>query len=487
MGILAAGGVVVVIIAVSLLRGGGSDSSIQSDVDLFEAVVGDFEVTIPASGELIAGEQVELRSEVDGTATISEIVDEGTVVSVGDVLVRMDDKDAKDRIESAEEAVVSARNQVETRTASLSISEKSRESELARSKVAVDQAQLGLLAWQEGEVVAKRNQLTLSLRTAEKDHKRLADKYQKSLELREREFISQNDLEQDEIQMIRAEASLSQARLDQEVYEKYTFVKDKQRMESDLKQAQEELVRVETRTKASVNSAKSNLEAAKSNLESKIERLVRYQDQLESCTVVATADGMVVYGTTVGGWDRDDALRVGSKVSRNRLLVVLPNTKQMLADVKVNEALSGHVHSEQPAIVQMDAFPKVVLSGTVQSVGVLAEDGGWRDPNRRDYSVLVHIDNTPNLALKPSMRCKATILVDTVINTLHVPVQSVHRNGRVTLVYVAKGNRYSAVPVTLGRSSELYVEILDGITAGDQILLRDPPLGSVLNSEELPS
>ena len=484
-GIVVAGGILCIAVAFAVLRSGGSETQIQSDVDLFEAVVGDFDVTIPASGEVVAGEQVELRSDVDGTATIIEIVDEGTAARVGDVLVRMDDKEVRERIESAEEAVVNARNLVETRTADLSITQKSRESSLAKSKVAVDQARLALLAWQEGEVVAKRNQLALALRTAEKDHKRLADKYEKSLELRERDFISQNDLEQDEIQMIRAEAQLSQARLDQDVYEKYMFTKDKQRKESDLQQAEEDLARVETRTAASVNSSESNLEAAKSNLESKIERLAKHREQLENCTVVATADGMVVYGTTIKGWDRDDSLRVGSKVSRNRLLVVLPNTSQMLGDVKVNEALSGHIKAGQPATIRMDAFQESVLSGVVQSIGVLAEDGGWRDPNRRDYSVLIHIENTSNLALKPSMRCQATILVETVTEALYVPIQSVHRNGRTTLVYVADGMRYKAVPVTLGRSSELYVEILGGIGAGDRVLLREPPLGTILNAEEL--
>jgi multidrug efflux pump subunit AcrA (membrane-fusion protein) len=350
--------------------------------------------------------------------------------------------------------------------------------------VAVDQARLALLAWREGEVVAKRNQLALALRTAEKDHRRLAEKYRKSQELRERDFISQNDLEQDEIQMIRAEAQFSQAKLDQDVYEKYTFNKDKQQKESNLKQAEEELIRVETRTAASVRSSESNLEAAMANLESKIERLARLEVQLASCTVVAPADGMVVYGTTLRGREREESLRVGSKVSRNQLLVVLPNTSRMLANVKVNEALSGHVKPDQPATVRMDAFPEQVLSGAVQSVGVLAEGGGWRDPNRRDYSVHILIDNTADLALKPSMRCKATIQIDTVIGALHVPVQSIHRDGRTTLVYVAGDGGYSAVPVTLGRSSELYVEILNGIDAEDLVLLRDPPLGMVLNAEE---
>lgn len=482
-GLVVVGGAVVVAIAAAMIGGsGGGGDEIHTETDLFEVQAGTFTITIPASGELTAREQVELRSSLDGTATIMEIIDEGTPVETGTVLVRLDDKDVIENIEAGEEAVVNAQNKVETRTADLAIEQKSRESSLARSLVSVDQAKLALLAWQEGDDVSKRNQLVLSVRTTEKDFKRLEEKYKKSLELRSRDFISQNDLEQDEINMIRAEASLSQARLGKEVYEKYTFEKDKQRKESDLKQAQDELSRVETRTTASVRSARSNLEAAESNLESKKERLQKYQEQLTSCTVVAPAPGMVVYGTTLGGsrWDRQEPFHVGSRVSRNELLIVLPNTEHMLADVKVNEALSGNVKNEQVANIRMDAFPEHILTGQVVSVGVLAEGGGWRDPNRREYSVKLSIDNLGNLALKPSMRCKADILVGEVKNVLYVPVQAVHRLGRTTMVYTLHGSMYQPTPVTLGQASDLFVEITDGLTPGDRVLLRDPPPGTAI-------
>lgn len=484
-GVVLAGTAFVVLIAVAMLTGGdASQDLIHAETDLHTVAIGDFEVSIPASGELAAHDQVELRCELDGNATITEIIDEGSAVDSGDVLVRLDDKDVKDRIQSSEEAVVAARNLVEIRTADFAIAQKARESSLAMSQVSIDQNGLALLAWREGEVVARRNQLSLSLRTADKDFKRLEEKYKKSLELRERDFISQNDLEQDEIQMIRAEAQLSQARLDQQVYEKYTYEKDKQRKESDLKQAEDELARVETRTLASVQSSQSNLDAAKSNLVSQEERLAQHRQQLLNCTITAPASGMVVYGTTVGGgsrYDRPEALRVGSKISRNQLLIVLPNTDRMFADVKVNEALSGHVKAGQVATVRMDAFSDSVLHGHVDSVGVLAEGGGWRDPNRRDYSVKISIDNTGELPLKPSMRCQALILVDTVTAALFIPVQSVHRGEQGSLVYLAAHGRYRPTPVTLGRSSELFVEVLGGLSVGDQVLLRDPPPGTVLD------
>jgi HlyD family secretion protein len=487
VGILLGAAAVVVVISVSLLGTSGGGSVNTSDAAAIYAVaVGDFEVMIPASGELAAGDQTEIRSMVDGTATITEIIDEGTSVKQGDLLVRMDDKETIERIQSAEEAVTEATNRVETKTADLEISQKSRESNLAASQVSVDQATLALQAWSEGDAVAYRNELSLAVRTAKKDFSRLEEKYQKSIELRAKDFISQNDLEQDEITMIRAEAALSRANLNQEVYEKYTFKKDKQRFESDLAQAKDELIRSETRTKATVQSARSTLEAATTNLASKKERLDRYRNDLEACTIVSPSGGLVVYGTSLGRdrWDREDSLKVGSRVSRNRLLIVLPDTSRMLANVKVNEALSGLVKADQKATIRLDAFPDTVLTGNVLSIGVLAESGGWRDPNRRDYSVTVELDNIAALPLKPSMRCQASILVDHVTEVAYVPVQAIHRTGRQTVVYVSRDGVFESRPVDIGRTSELYAEITSGLVAGELVLLTDPPVGTVVEQED---
>jgi len=465
-----------------MLSGVEASSEAIGPADIHTVQPGEFEVTIPASGNLVAQNQVEIRNSLDGSAVITEIVPEGSSVVAGDVLLRLDDQEVKERITTAEESLIQAQANVEADEAALEIAQKSRESSVSAAAVNVKQARLALLAWREGDVVSTRNSNTLAVRTAEKDYARLADKYEKSLALRERDFISQNDLEQDEIAMIRAEAALSKAKLDQEVYNKYTFQKEELAKTSDEQQAVEEQERVDKRTAAQVRSASTKLEAARANEASKQERLDRYLAQLSATTVIAPSDGMVVYGSTMQRDHRgenESAFRVGSNVHRNQLLIVLPDTSRMAAEVKVNEALSGLVKVGQRTIIHTDALPDQVFEGAVQSVGVLAEDGGWRDPNRRDYTVYIHLDDIGAHALKPSMRCTATILVDSVEGALFVPVHAVHRRGRTTFVYQRNGGVFDERPVQLGRSSDRYVEIVEGLQPDDDVLLRDPPPGTL--------
>ncbi len=476
---IAAGGAMVGTIA-WLVAGGGNPVELLDDSDIYIVESGGFDISIPASGDLASLEIVSMRNQLEGTSTIMELIPEGTFVQEGDLLLKLDDEAVKKNIENAEEALTTAKNNLETARSNLEIAQKRRDTNVAQAQLRIDLAELALEAWEKGEVVSKRKKLDLDLMTAEKDYRRLKESYEKSLVLKERNFISQNELDQDEISMIRAKSSWEQAVLAKEVYENYTHKKDQQLKNSELTMAREEYKRIVRREDASVRSSESSLEAHEEGFQNRTERLEKYQLQETFCEVHAPSPGLVVFGTSVEEWREDNALRVGTKVSRNELLFILPDNTKMAAELSVNEALSGYVKIGQRATVVTDAIPDVVLEGEVISVGVLAEDGGWRDPNRRDYQVKIELHGEEELPLKPSMRCKGRIYIDRVEESLYVPVHAVGRDGMTPFLWVATDGGYEQREIVIGDSSELYVVIEEGLEAGDQVLLRDPLPGTVV-------
>ncbi|MDP6541608.1 MAG: HlyD family efflux transporter periplasmic adaptor subunit [Phycisphaerales bacterium] len=455
---------------------------------LYEVSRGGFEITVPTSGELAALEQVNIHNELESGAVIIELVDEGTKVVAGDVLLRLNDESIKNAIRNAEDVVTTSTNNLEGAIANLTIFKKKRDSELAVKQLAVDLAHLALRAWQEGEVVARRQSLELAVQTAKKDFNRLSGKYESSVRLYDQEFLSKDELDRDEIALLNAEAQLKKAVLDVEVYNNYTFKQDKQKKESDLQQAKDELDRAKERLASEIRSAESSVLASQTKLENKKEGLAKLEGQLEMCVVVAPASGMVVYASSLGERrDREgNPVQVGKQLYRNELVMVIPNTEQMIAKVKVNEALSGLVEHGQKAVVICDAFPESVFSGEVLAVGVLASGGGWRDPNRRDYTVDIRINDSNNsVGLKPSMRCSAEVLVGMVENELFIPIHALHRNRGTVWVWIQEGSGFAQREVVVGKFSESYTVILDGLAEGDVVLLRDPPPNMVVSTLEL--
>tara|TARA_B100000959_G_C14703114_1_gene509611 strand:- start:98 stop:730 length:633 start_codon:yes stop_codon:yes gene_type:complete len=207
------------------------------------------------------------------------------------------------------------------------------------------------------------------------------------------------------------------------------------------------------------------------------------------CVVSSPASGMVVYASSLGEgrWEEGEPIKVGKKLYRNELVMIIPNTEQMVAVVKVNEALSGLIERGQKTTVVCDAFSDNVFKGEVVSVGVIASGGGWRDPNRRDYTVKIKLSENNTVGLKPSMRCSAEILVGVVEDKLFVPIHALHRKGGIVWVWVQKDGGFEQRAVEIGDFSESFTVINSGLDEGETILLREPPQNMIthtLRSEE---
>ncbi len=460
------------------------------DLDLGRAEIGSFTISTTAMGELEARNQIELRSELDTRAGIVEIVAEGSVVKKGDLLVQLNAEQLQDQIVLQNLEVDRAQADVTAAENSLKIQLSENESRERAGQLKIDLAELALAQWRQGEVVKTRAKQVLDYEQAERDLKRLKEQFERSVELLAEGLLSQNQHDLDEIAYINAVAKLETSKLDRETYEEYQYPRDEKTKISDLEEAKADLERIRTQNKINAGAKESSLGTTRRQFDLKRERLDKLNEQVNLATITAPTDGLVVYATSLGrGRDMmmmgsDGPLQVGREIRPNEMLIVLPDTTSMIASVRVHEALVGRIQPGQRVRITIDAINGETFLGTVESVGVLAETGGWRDPNRREYTVRIGLDydNTDG-KLKPSMRAEAEIMLGTVQDSLMVPVQAVFNEGPVRFVLVPRGSRYERVPVKIGRMSDTYAQIISGIEEGDQVLLREPDTGELLASE----
>lgn len=464
----------VLLLLLALIPGDSSGGSV-SESDLFRVHRAGFDIIVPVSGHLEAEQQVEIRNPLEEAATITDIIPEGSSVQAGDVVVRLADERVRKTVEEIDAQVIRGRSMLESARASLEIARSEHISQLAQADLQIRLSEIAYKAWEEGEVVSKRDELTTALETAQKEFTRLKDKYEKSVVLQSQDFISKDELDQDEIAMIRADSELRRSRINLNVYEQYTHEQDREKYESDRTRAKEEKSRLQTRLDAELKSSESSLQSATEDFQQMETRLARYQDLLTKCVITAPFDGLVVYATSIDDRREDQRLQIGSQIYPNQLIIALPQISRMIAKVKINEALSGLIEQGQRVVVTADAIPNAMIEGTIATVGVLAEGGGWRDPNRRDYTIRVELEGDDEIELKPSMRCRAEIFVGRVEDALFVPVPAVFHRGGQAYLYVKDGPQWRQQPVTLGQASEFFVEVTDGVVDDEIVLLREPP------------
>ena len=104
----------------------------------------------------------------------------------------------------------------------------------------------------------------------------------------------------------------------------------------------------------------------------------------------------------------------------------LPDMTSMQVKVNIHESLVKKVKAGQKAEIRVDAFPNVVLTGTVKNVSLLADSNrSFMSGGAKEYTTVVTIDEMPTEGLKPGMTAEVRIKVGDLPNALIVPLQAV--------------------------------------------------------------
>jgi len=476
---------VLAVAAGSLPLGGCDQESATSEgaaVYLATAQTTSFDISTLASGELAARDRVELRSSVERQTAIVEIVSEGSRVAAGDVLVRLNSDEIKREIEEEELRLAEAQLNYEAAETAYDIQVGDNASSLRKAELKVELAELTMQQWENGDNIKQLKQLNTAIEKAARDLDRLKEKKIKSDDLYKKNYISYDEWKRDEISLLEAEAAHETGLLDKQAYEAYQVKRDHKQRASDLEEAKQELLRVKKSNEINLKNRASTRQNRAVQVSRREERLVEWKEQFEACTIVAPTGGLVVYGSTAQSdnwrWQNEGPIALGRQIRNNDLLIALPDTSEMIASVKVHESIAGRVRPGQRAHIKIEALGELVIPGEVESIGLLAESGGWRDPNRREYTVRVRIEpGEYSDELKPSMRCQAELVLGTVEDSISIPVQSVFSDGPVRYVLVPEGNRFARRPVNLGRRSDMHAQILAGLSVDEQVLIRDPKPG----------
>jgi multidrug efflux pump subunit AcrA (membrane-fusion protein) len=161
-------------------------------------------------------------------------------------------------------------------------------------------------------------------------------------------------------------------------------------------------------------------------------------------------------------------VEVGELASPGRPAFVLLDTSQFHLPVRVDELDVARLTEGQAADVTVDAFPDVMISGTVERIAPVATPEG----GVTYYEVTIALsDSDVGVPIRADMTANATIVVEQFENVLQVPtwIVRVDRLSGQTYVERRAGEEFERVDVTLGVRYEGLVQVLDGLDEGDVI------------------
>ncbi len=216
----------------------------------------------------------------------------------------------------------------------------------------------------------------------------------------------------------------------------------------------------------SVQSAKLNLQSAK--------------DALDNYTIKAPIAGTIIEKNYKAGDNVDPSTAATSGASP--YLAVIYDMTTLTFDMSISELDIGKIHVGQLVEVSADSLDGQTFTGVVDKVNI----NGTTANGKTTYPVTVKLDGSGGdllaQGLYPGMNISAKIIVEKADDLLTVPVDYVVRGNTVLVALpgamdengnILDRSKIEERAVTLGKSSEEYIEILDGIQEGETILLEN--------------
>lgn len=458
----------------------GPKTELSSDMPVFKVEQGPLRISVIESGTIQAREQIILKNEVEGRTTILSLVEEGTRVKKGDLLVELDSSELLDakidqeiRVQNAEASFISSRE-------NLAVVENQAQSDIDKAELAYEFAKQDLKKYQEGEYLNERKEMESKITLAKEELQTAEEKLQWSKKLFEKEYISQTELQIDELSAHKNKLDLELAENNLQLLEDFTHPRVLAELESDVKQADMALERTNRKSKASVVQSEAELRAKESEYNRQQDKLKKNEEQISKTKIYAPADGLVIYATSAQtrGWrGNDEPLAEGREVHEREELIYLPTASAVKAEVKVHEASLQKVKAGLPVVVTVDALPGKIFHGYVEKIAPLPDaQMVWLNPDLKVYNTEVYLEGEGDY-LRTGMSCKAEIIVEEYKDVIYVPVQAVLRVGGKPTVYVQSGRGYEPREVEIGLDNNRMIRIVNGLREGEVVLVA-PPLAS---------
>jgi HlyD family secretion protein len=479
---------------------------------------GDLVISVTETGDIKAVNSTDIKCEVEGRTAIVNIVPEGTYITAedvrnGKVLVELDSSKLREELAQRQIDLATAEaNHAEAREA-YEIQVKQNESDITAAGLKVrfalidlqkyvgeqaagrllekpdpnaDSRQVIATLLQDpnrlgGEAQQKLRELTGAITLAEANLQNAIYTLEWTQKLRAKEYVAETQLQRDRLDKQRLEIEREKAQIARDLFMRYEFPKEVEKLWSDHEETRRELERTEARSRSQLAQAKAKLTGAEATLSLRQERLEKVRKQLAACVIKAPGVGQVVYRSSTERWS-DVKIEQGAEVTEGYKIITIPDTSEMKVEVKIHETWIDKIQPGQAARITIAAFPDKTFTGKVLRKAPLADLDNWLNPDLKAYATDVSIDGTHD-ALKTGMTGKVEVIVEELHDVLYVPIQSVTATGETKVCYVL-GSTPQRREVQTGLFNDNFVEIKSGLEEGERVLLNPPRWNEQQNDPE---
>lgn len=428
--------------------------------------VPELKAVVNGTGDIRTKDSVDIQAEIAGVI-VDLPVREGDRVEKGQTILKIDPFQTESQVRASRAALSGLEAQLEGQKFQVATAE----ANAARDEFNLKAAEVELLQAQ-----------TNLARTRE-------------LHGRERKLFESNLISPDQFEVTETQLKLDEARVD---YAKARVAQ----VQAQLRAAQ-----------ANIDFARASLQAIAQQVEASRSDLARAEDLLGKTVIRSPIDGVIVKLNVEVG----ERAVPGIQSNPIATLMTIADLRVIEAELKVDETDIVNVVLGQTGRVLVDALPETALTGKVTEIGNSPIAGsGTGTQEGKDFKVVLRLEDPPE-SIRPGMSCEADITTAVRKDVLVVPIQAltardveVDSEGRYVppqppradgvapvaaaepsgkiwkelqgVFLVGADRRAHFRPVKVGILGETDAEVLEGLAAGDEVVVG--PLQALRTLEE---
>jgi len=257
-------------------------------------------------------------------------------------------------------------------------------------------------------------------------------------------------------------SSAAEVKLAQQSYDRNRLLfEQKVTPGKNLQAAEHDLEVAKATAENSVNGTKAALTAARRHLlilglnDATIDALTKKTDLAAVFSLNSPIDGIVVERNAT----------VGASVGTDANLFKIIDLSRVWIDADVFEKDLPRVRPGQEVKLTVTAFPQSTFTGKVILINSVV------DPDTRTVKVRTEVAN-PDGRLKPDMFANVQIVTDLNRAAISIPQSAVLNDEGKSIVFVAEADGYKKRQVQAGIQNNDRVEIIDGLNAGDKVVVK---------------
>jgi HlyD family secretion protein len=162
----------------------------------------------------------------------------------------------------------------------------------------------------------------------------------------------------------------------------------------------------------------------------------------------------------------------GDQVNPGTLAFRIDDLSHLLVDLEVSEVDINQIKEGQEVTMSFDAILAKEYHGEVVEVALV----GNNIAGVVNFIVTIELLDA-DAEVRPGMTSAVNIVIEQIDEALLIPNRAVRVVDGERVVYILENGQLKPIQVTLGSSSDLYSEIIDGdLESGDSVVLNPPSM-----------